>query len=309
MRPFAYQRASDIAEAVQAGGQTGQGQTDATAQFLAGGTTLVDLMKLDVLRPRDVVDISPLADLFGRIEADHERLKLGALVKMSDAANHPVVLRDYPVIAQSLQLAASAQLRNMATLGGNVLQRTRCAYFRDPSYAHCNKRAPGSGCSALEGVNRNFAVLGVDESCIAQYPGDFAVALAALDTEVELVGPAGARIIPFEDLHRLAEGKPQIETTLKPGEVITLYGIGFGQVSPAIPAGSIAATASSVTNPVNVQCGSTPATVQYAGVAPGFVGLYQFNVQVPNLPAGDWPLVISVNGTPVAQNLYITAGQ
>jgi xanthine dehydrogenase YagS FAD-binding subunit len=221
MRPFTYERANDLAQAAQAGRRTGQGQTDAPAQFLAGGTTLIDLMKLDVLRPERVVDINPLQSRYAGIEAGPNGLRLGALARMSAVADHPAVLRDYPVIAQSLQLAASAQLRNMATLGGNVLQRTRCPYFRDPSWSACNKREPGSGCTAIEGFNRNHAVLGVDQSCISQYPGDFAVALAALDAQVELAGPGGVRVIAFETLHRPAGGSPHLETTLQPGEIIT----------------------------------------------------------------------------------------
>ena len=223
MRPFDYQRAVDLAQASQIGRLTGQGQTDAPAQFLAGGTTLIDLMKLDVLRPATVVDLTPLQRGHSVIEAGVSGLRLGALAKMSAAAEHPTVARDYPVIAQSLQLAASAQLRNMATLGGNVLQRTRCPYYRDPSWAACNKRQPGSGCTALRSFNRNHAVLGVDSSCIAQYPGDFATALAALGAQVELSGPVRQRIIPFEALHRPADGRPHVETTLAPGEVITAF--------------------------------------------------------------------------------------
>ena len=152
-------------------------------------------------------------------------LRLGAFAKMSTVAEHPAVVPGYPAIAESLQLAASAQLRNMATLGGNVLQRTRCPYYRDPSWSACNKRAPGSGCAAIAGFNRNHAVLGVDDSCISQYPGDFGVALVALDAQVELSGPQGVRRISFASLHRPAEGQPHIETTLLPGEVITAFDV------------------------------------------------------------------------------------
>lgn len=221
MRPFAYQRAADLAAAIGAGQRTGQGQTGAPTQYLAGGTTLVDLMKLDVLTPQRLVDITPLRGGFSGIAAGPDGLRLGALASMAQAADHPDVRRDYPAVAQSLALAASAQLRNMASLGGNVLQRTRCPYFRDPSWSACNKRRPGSGCAALSAYNRNHAVLGVDESCIAQYPGDFAVALVALDAEVELAGPAGARVIAFDSLHRPAQGRPDLETTLRDGEIIT----------------------------------------------------------------------------------------
>jgi xanthine dehydrogenase YagS FAD-binding subunit len=215
MRPFVYREAVDRADAIQtAGGQA------ANAVYLAGGTTLVDLMKLDVLRPDALVDINGLANELGRIEADPAQLRLGALVKMAEAENHPAIRRDYPVIAQSLQLAASAQLRNMATLGGNILQRTRCLYFRDLSWAACNKRNPGSGCSAIGGAARNLAVLGASGHCIANYPGDFAVALAALDAQVDLEGANGRRTLPFADLHRLPGDSPHIETNLRPGELI-----------------------------------------------------------------------------------------
>lgn len=209
MRAFSYQRASDAADAVKAGGT-----------FLAGGTTLLDLMKLDVMRPAQVVDINDLSHEFGGIEYGPQGLRMGALVAMSEAARHPAILRNYPVISQSLLLAASAQLRNMATLGGNVLQRTRCSYFRDVSWSRCNKREPGSGCAALDGVNRKHAVLGTSASCIATYPGDFAQALIALDAMVETVGADGARRFPFAALHVPPRENPSVETTLKPGELI-----------------------------------------------------------------------------------------
>ena len=228
MRPLAYERAKNLEEALSLGVEAEQGQTDAPVQLLAGGTSLVDLMKLDVLTPKRVVDIGPLASFFATIEAGPNGLRLGALAKMSAVASHPDVLSGYPAIAQSLQLAASAQLRNMATLGGNVLQRTRCSYYRDTSWASCNKRRPGSGCAAITGPNRNHAVLGVDQSCISQYPGDFGVALAALDAQVELIGPNGARLIPFVSLHRAPEGQPQIETTLRSGEVIIAFRVPAG---------------------------------------------------------------------------------
>ncbi|RXZ36104.1 xanthine dehydrogenase family protein subunit M [Oxalobacteraceae bacterium CAVE-383] len=225
MRPFNYQRAADAGQAVRAGGQTGQGQTDAATQYLAGGTTLVDLMKLDVLRPHTLVDLNALRERYGGIELSPAGLHLGAFVKMAAAADHPGIQRDYPALAQSLQLAASAQLRNMATLGGNVLQRTRCQYFRDPSWSACNKRQPGSGCAAIGGANRNFAVLGVDDSCISQSPGDFSIALIAMDAQVEILGRGGAREMPFAHLHRPPAGAPHIETTLHPGDVITGFRI------------------------------------------------------------------------------------
>ena len=223
MRPFSYERAVDLTQAAQMGAGTGQGEVDAPTQFLAGGTTLIDLMKLDVLRPARVIDLSALSGPLQAISLDRTGLRLGAFATMASVADHGGVRHDYPVIAQSLQLAASAQLRNMATLGGNVLQKTRCSYYRDPTWDACNKRTPGSGCAALTGFNRNHAVLGVDESCIAQYPGDFAVALVALDAEVEVSGTGGRRRFRFEDLHRAADGRPHLETTLTSGEAIVAF--------------------------------------------------------------------------------------
>jgi xanthine dehydrogenase YagS FAD-binding subunit len=228
MRPFAYERAEEAALATRYA--TGQGETSAEVQFLAGGTTLIDLMKLDVLRPQRVVDLSPLGERHSEIEVGPGGLRLGAFAAMSTVADHPGVKAGYPAIAQSLMLAASPQLRNMATLGGNVLQRTRCPYYRDPSWEACNKRRPGSGCAAIEGFNRQNAVLGVDDKCIAQYPGDFGVALVALETEVELAGPGGARRIPFHTLHRAA-GQPHLEHTLQPGEVITAFRVPGGPLA------------------------------------------------------------------------------
>ena len=218
MRRFDYARADAPGAAA-----------DAATSFLAGGTTLLDLMKLDVMRPARVLDVNPLAPRLSAIRADAGGLHLGALVRMADAADDAAVRRDYPVIAESLALAASAQLRNMASLGGNVLQRTRCPYFRDVSYAACNKRTPGSGCAAMEGVNRLHAVLGTSGHCIASYPGDFAQALIALDAMVETEGPGGGRRFPFADLHRPPADRPELETTLAAGELITGFAV------PALP--------------------------------------------------------------------------
>lgn len=228
MRPFDYVRAADVPDAVRAAAGPPGAPTVARAQFIAGGTMMLDLMKLGSMQPSVLVDINALETGHGRIEATQQGLRLGALVRMAQAADHVTVKRDYPVIADTLNLAASAQLRNMASLGGNVLQRTRCQYFREPSWPACNKRVPGSGCGALDGVNRQHAVLGVSERCIAEYPGDFAQALVALGASVELFGPNGARALPFEQLHRSAD-TPEIETVLTPGELIT------GFVVPAGP--------------------------------------------------------------------------
>jgi len=220
MRPFAYQSAKSPYAAVQAAAEQG----GAVVHFLAGGTTLVDLMKLDVMRPASLVDINALRETdLGRIDATSRELRLGALVSMAQAADHPDIVRDFPVIAQSLRLAASQQIRNMASLAGNVLQRTRCTYFRDVSYAECNKRNPGSGCAAMDGFNRMHAVLGGSDHCIATYPGDFAQALIALDAMVEIVGPLGTRRMPFAALHRQPGDSPDAETTLEPGELIASF--------------------------------------------------------------------------------------
>jgi xanthine dehydrogenase YagS FAD-binding subunit len=228
MQPFVYTRATSAQGAVDthhlAETPRGAPSVRARSQYLAGGTTLIDLMRLDVMQPELVTDINALADTpSGRIDYGPRGLWLGALVKMSAAGDHPDVVTHFPVIAQSLNLAASAQLRNMATLGGNVLQRTRCTYFRDMSYAACNKRSPGSGCAAMDGVNRQHAVLGVSDRCIATYPGDFAQALIALDAVVDVAGPSGSRTIPFAQLHRVPGETPHIETALQPGELITAF--------------------------------------------------------------------------------------
>jgi xanthine dehydrogenase YagS FAD-binding subunit len=225
MQPFVFERVDSPAAAVRAaaGARSGSALQN-PAQFLAGGTTLLDLMKLDVMRPQSVIDINPLDDTaLGRIEATDSGLRLGALARMADAAENPIVRRDCPMIAQSLKLAASQQLRNMASLGGNVLQRTRCAYFRDVSYGECNKRNPGSGCAAMTGYNRDQAVLGTSPQCIATYPGDFAQALMALDATVQTIGPDGNRSLRFATLHRAPGATPDVETTLQPGEMIASF--------------------------------------------------------------------------------------
>ena len=229
MRPFSYTRAADAPAAVRLAGASPPSTppTSAPAQFLAGGTNIIDFMKLGSWRAEALVDINDLQREHGGVSAGPDGLRLGALAHMSAVADDPAVNRDYPVIAQSLQLAASAQLRNMATLGGNVLQRTRCTYFRNTDYAQCNKRRPGSGCAAIGGVNRTHAVLGVSDRCISNYPGDFAQALVALDARVETVGPAGRRTLRFEELH-LGPEQPERETVLTPGELITAFVVPAG---------------------------------------------------------------------------------
>ena len=221
MRSFDYRQIDDDNQAVRAG-------AGPTSAYLAGGTTLLDLMKLDVMQPETLIDINGLRERYGQIRVAEDGLHLGAMVHMADAADHGDIRKTYPLVAQSLQLAASQQLRNMATLGGNVLQRTRCVYFRDTRWSACNKRNPGSGCAALDGVRRKHAVLGVSEDCIATYPGDFAQALIALDAEIELLGANGSRVMRFESLHRLPEKTPHLETNLAPGELITGFRIPSG---------------------------------------------------------------------------------
>jgi len=219
MIDFEYVAASDLDAAVR------EGSVPST-RFVAGGTTLLDLMKLDVEQPARVVDLNPLVGgddslRYVRVRPDGT-VTLGALAHMSDIAWNPVVRDKYPMVSQALLLAASGQVRNMATMGGNVLQRTRCVYFRDTASA-CNKREPGSGCSAIRGFNRQHAILGGSEHCIATHPSDFAVALAALDATVHIHGVSGDRTIPFSELHVAPDDHPERETTLKPGDVITAF--------------------------------------------------------------------------------------
>lgn len=228
MRPFTVERATDPAMALRLA-TPGDGYAGAPAYYLAGGTTLLDLMKLDVMQPAALIDINPLRREHGGITADDTGLRLGALVRMSAAADHPALRRDYPVLSGALWQAASAQLRNMASLAGTVLQRTRCNYFRDTTWQACNKRTPGSGCAAIPGSNRRLAVLGVSDHCIAHYPGDFATALVALGTEMEVMAGDGCvRVMPFEELHRLPGDTPHIETNLAPGDLVTEFRVPAG---------------------------------------------------------------------------------
>ncbi|WP_207461188.1 xanthine dehydrogenase family protein subunit M [Azospirillum sp. SYSU D00513] len=231
MRPFLYERADSPERAVQAAASGLSGNpahVQAASQFIAGGTNLSDLMKIDVMRPEKLVDINPVGGTpAGRIEVSDTGIRFGALVRMAQAEEHPAVKERYPVIAQTLKLAATQQLRNMASLGGNLLQRTRCEYFREVSWP-CNKRVPGSGCSALEGINRQHAVLGSSRNCIATYPGDFAQALIALDAMVETMGPGGVRRLRFADLHRPPGDTPHVETALEAAELITAITVPAG---------------------------------------------------------------------------------
>lgn len=229
MRPFDYRKPADTAAAIALARGAASSHVTAPVQYMGGGTTLLDLMKLDVMRPSTVVDITGLGgNAYRAVERTRQGLRIGALVPMAELAENGMIARDYPVLRDSLWLAASAQLRNMARLGGNVLQRTRCAYFRDTTYPQCNKRDPGSGCAARDGFNRLHAVLGTSDHCIAMYPGDWAQALVALDAMVEVTGAGGPRSLQFADLHRLPGDTPHIETTLAPGELITGFVIPGG---------------------------------------------------------------------------------
>jgi xanthine dehydrogenase YagS FAD-binding subunit len=213
MHPFSYLQAQDAAAAIRAASE------DSEAVFFAGGTTLIDLMKLDVLTPRELVDINRLP--FSSIEASGDGVMIGANVRNSDLAHHPEICRRFPVLSEALLAGASAQLRNMASTGGNLLQRTRCGYFRDVNAA-CNKRQPGSGCDAITGYNRMHAILGASEHCIATHPSDMCVAMIALDAVVHTEQPNGKkRTIPLTEFYLLPGKTPERETVLQKGELIT----------------------------------------------------------------------------------------
>lgn len=212
MNTFTYIRASETAEAVQLGTVRG-------AKYLGGGTNLVDLMRETLERPSSLVDVTRLSTAIE--ETENGGLRIGAGARNSAVAGHPVVRTRYPVLARALLAGASGQIRNMATVGGNILQRTRCTYFYDDDGSLCNKRKPGQGCDAIGGFNRIHAILGASDACIATHPSDMCVALAALDATVHLSGAAGDRSVPLTALHRLPGDAPDIETTLLAGELIT----------------------------------------------------------------------------------------
>jgi xanthine dehydrogenase YagS FAD-binding subunit len=219
MHTFEFVRPPDSATAIAAAARAKTAQQGADVRFVAGGTTLIDLMKLNVETPGKLLDINRLP--LGKIEAAPDGgLKIGATVRNSDLAFHPVVQRDYAVLSQAILSGASAQLRNMATTAGNLLQRTRCVYFRDTAMP-CNKREPGSGCPAITGFNRTLAILGASESCIATNPSDMCVAMVALEATVHVQGPKGSRAVPIGDFHLLPGSTPQRETVLEPGDLIT----------------------------------------------------------------------------------------
>jgi xanthine dehydrogenase YagS FAD-binding subunit len=225
MRPFEFERATDPQAAVRAIGSGSDGK------FLAGGTNLVDLMKQNVESPSHLVDINRLA-LAAIEETPDGGLRLGALARNADTAAHPLVRQRYPLLAQAILAGASPQLRNMATNGGNLLQRTRCYYFYDPAYDQCNKRKPGSGCAAIQGYNRIHAILGATPECIATHPSDMCIALAALDATVQVRGSRGPRTIRFADFHRLAGTHPDIDSNLRPDELILSIDLPKGPYAP-----------------------------------------------------------------------------
>jgi xanthine dehydrogenase YagS FAD-binding subunit len=211
MKQFQFKKTRDTGTAVAEAGDN--------RQFIAGGTTLIDLMKLNVMTPQTLIDINALP--LDKIETTSDGgLKIDALVRNADLANHPYVKTHFAVLSEAILSGATAQLRNMATTGGNLLQRTRCMYFRDRAYA-CNKREPGTGCSAIDGDNRGLAILGTSEHCIATNPSDMNVALAALEATIHIEGKAGSRAVPIGDFHLLPGSTPHIETVLQPGELIT----------------------------------------------------------------------------------------
>ncbi|MDR8727924.1 FAD binding domain-containing protein [Burkholderia pseudomultivorans] len=214
MEAISYERASNVAGAVRAAQRPG-------AVFIGGGTNLLDLMKGGVARPVALIDITRIAGLDTIDALPGGGLRIGALVRNSDAADHARVRADYPLLSQALLAGASAQLRNMATVGGNLMQRTRCPYFYDHAFAQCNKRDPGSGCAAIGGDNRMHAILGASAQCVAVNPSDMSVALAALDAVVRVSGPRGERQIPFASFHRLPGERSDLDTTLEAGELIT----------------------------------------------------------------------------------------
>jgi xanthine dehydrogenase YagS FAD-binding subunit len=219
MQTFEYSRAADEPAAVAAGARSKTAQQGANVRFMAGGTTLVDLMKLNVERPQTVVDINRLP--LDKIEALPDGgLSIGATVRNSDLAHHSTVKRDYAVLSQAILSGATVQLRNMATTAGNLLQRTRCVYFRDTA-SPCNKREPGTGCSAIHGANRMLAILGTSEHCIATNPSDMDVAMAALEATIHVVGTQGRRAIPIDKFYLLPGDTPERENVLEPGDLIT----------------------------------------------------------------------------------------
>ena len=280
MRPFQYERASDAAGAVAAAAQPG-------TMYLAGGTNLVDLMKLGVETPERLVDVSRLA--LDRIEETASGgLLIGAAVRNSDLAASPAVRERYPLLALALLSGASGQLRNVATTGGNLLQRTRCTYFQDVSKP-CNKRRPGSGCPAREGDHRNLAILGHSPACVATHPSDMAVALAAIGAAVHVTGPDGERTVPIPGLHRLPGDEPQRDTVLEPGELVTAL-----ELEPLAPA----LAARSTYRKVRDRASFSFAVVSVAAAA-----------DVADGPWRAWRAEEALRGAPVAEHSFAAAAE
>jgi xanthine dehydrogenase YagS FAD-binding subunit len=217
MHPFTLERPRDLAAALAFRAQAGR--DDAPAEYIAGGTDMIQLLQEYVRRPDRLVSLAGLLD--NRIELGPSGLRIGAGATMAEVAAHRTVVEQFPVVAEALLNSASPQVRNQATMGGNLLQRTRCPYFRDVAYAACNKRVPGTGCAAVGGENRWHAVLGTSDQCIAAHASDVAVALVALDAAVELQGLSGRRTVPLDDFYRLPGDTPHIATVLQPGDVVT----------------------------------------------------------------------------------------
>jgi xanthine dehydrogenase YagS FAD-binding subunit len=311
MQPVSYERAATVAMALD---------TDPESALLAGGTTLIDLMKLDVMTPRRLIDITPLAasdPALAEVRATEQGgVVIGGLARMSDVATHPLVRDDYPVVAESLLKGASAQLRNMATIGGNLLQRTRCVYFRDVTVAECNKRHPGSGCAARLGVHRAAAILGTSGACIATHPSDLAVALVALDALVHLTSAGGVRLVNASDFFLIPGDTPQRETVVTPGEMITAVEL------PPLPVGArshylkvrdresyeFALTAAAVA--IQIADGS----VSWARVALGGVGTVPWRAREAERALLDQPATAAIfaaaaaaavaDATPLSQNAF-----
>ena len=220
MTPFTYARAADTGDALQRGAQ-------AETKYLGGGTNLVDLLREGIERPTSLVDVSGLSNTIE--ERGDGSLLIGAAARNTAVAAHQAIRLRYPMLSRAIVAGASAQIRNMATVGGNILQRTRCTYFYDDDGSRCNKRKPGEGCDAIDGFNRNHAILGASQACVATHPSDMCVALAALGADVHLKGLDGERVVPFADLHRLPEDRPHLDTNLAPGELIIAVSL------PALP--------------------------------------------------------------------------
>jgi xanthine dehydrogenase YagS FAD-binding subunit len=212
VNPFTYVCATNVSDAIRLG-------ADTNARYLGGGTNLVDLMRETIERPSTLVDVRGLSDAIE--EREDGGILIGAAARNMSVAEHRAIRTRYPVLSRAILAGASGQIRNMATAGGNLMQRTRCIYFYDHEGSRCNKREPGQGCDAIEGLNRSHAILGTSSACVATHPSDMCVALAALDAIVHLVSANGERSLPLNDLHRLPEDHPEIETVLEPGELIT----------------------------------------------------------------------------------------